>query len=119
MFIDVNLQVIALEKSLKAVETTSQQQQDFAGRTIYELREEVAHLTQEASQKGELLHSLGKDRERATRDQQAKVCALTQLPFNSHTSEGIKLVLLLLVPATWDHVGVNLIGSQNNLDAAN
>lgn len=53
---------------------TSQQQQDFAGHTIHELKEEVNHLTLETFRQEQLLNSLWKERERATRDQEVKVC---------------------------------------------
>ena len=70
----IQLQVIALQKSLKAVELTCQQQQDFAGHTIHELQEEVNHLTLETFQQEQLLNSLRKERERSTRDMEVKVC---------------------------------------------
>ena len=74
LIMHIQLQVIALQKSLKAVEITSQQQQDFAGHTIHELQEEVNHLTLETFQQEQLLNSLRKERERATRDHEVKVC---------------------------------------------
>lgn len=74
LIIHIHLQVAALQKSLKAVEMTSQQQEDFAGRTIHELQEEVNHLTRETFRQEQLLNSLWKERERATRDQEVKVC---------------------------------------------
>ena len=67
-------QALALQKTIDVLKRTSQQQQEMASHSIEELRAQVAQLRKEGAEREEEMAALQREKERALRDQQAKVC---------------------------------------------